>query len=183
MEEAQEIAVVPRRKLTANQRVASVGIFYMMMTAPWTIAYFVVVGGTDQSVCSGLPLSFGRFARWGYLAATLYLPAALYTDYKIAVSHDSARFARLAMLNGCMLSIYTLFLFIIWIYACDALTHRDSCSSGLVMLIWATVLTPIMAIVLLCCGCVGVFLAATGKAYYDLKHLDDDETDETLLKN
>lgn len=132
------------------------GTMNVLFSLPWCVAYFVVMALVDPVVCSGTPYSYGQFGKWGYLGALIYQLIYIPMKYRIRkVQTTEGRESSLHRLTRFTNFIYYVFVFSLYVYNCVALACRHQCdSSGLVSLLWASVLVPpILGVLGCCCFC------------------------------
>ena len=145
-----------RYKATTSEDSRSLKILaclHIILSLPWAIAYFIIHGNLTSMDCSGIPVTFGHVAKWAYLVSTIIIAVMLPCEICIAKmkkkEDDSPYITICIQLMSFLLSIA------IWIYACIALSHRDTCTGStaepFVSLLWATVLFPVSLLGLICC--------------------------------
>ena len=145
----------------------------VILSLPWVIAYFSLYGNLNQNGATDcavgtVPLAFGNFARWAYLASIITLAVMIPFDIYIArrkASGDdhppiSPCIHLLKLANACLA-------FAIWIYAIVALSHRNLCentqsANQFISLLWATVLFPAIFVGVACCCCCFCVLVGGG---------------------
>ena len=146
--------------LTA-QEIKCKGIFWVVYSLPWIIAYFVIYQRTEDYQCRGRMLDYALFAQWSYLAQIVLvfitIPVGYYFVRRVEVD-DSKRAETVFNMFG---FVHLLLMLATWVYAIIALVDRDKCNKEpLVDLVWATVLTP--ASLLVCCGSCCLLFYGTG---------------------
>ena len=139
----------------------------IVLSLPWVICYFVIHGDVNEADCTDTPYEFGKFARWGYLASIIAVaimsPCDIYIAKKKAQGDDTpACMPIVQLLKGANGILSTA----IWIYACVALSRRDTCqgpsADSYVKLLWATVLFPAIFMGIICCCCCFCLVVAGG---------------------
>jgi len=161
------------RKISHYQSAINNGISNIVLSLPWLIAYFAVVGGVDPTTCTGTPYNFGRFARWAYLGAAISELILFPLRLRVAKKKDAGEESSVGPLSRLLGNLLSSFVFGVWIYACTALSHRGDClSDSLVSLLWATVLIPAIMLALVCCCCCCILLTA-GAAMGLAKSMDN----------
>ena len=133
-----------------------------LFSLPWLIAYFVIFDDVDATECTGIPYQFGEFARYAYLAA------AIVSCVIIPIMHLWHAIEKTQWPHWIRKAEHA-FLFGVWLYAVIALAHRGDCqATSYIRLIWATVLFPIVAGLLVCC-CLGIFTKGGAGGYREIK--------------
>lgn len=130
-------------EINSSSNPISNGITHAILTLPWSVAYIVVLRHTNTHICTGIPLQFGLFARWAYLAAfcSLFFTAPL--DFFISKAKKGGKETPLENVNLLFKSLHGMFTIGIWVYACVALSKRDDCpEQELTRLLWGNVLFP-----------------------------------------
>lgn len=142
------------------------GAISITISAGYAIAYMAVVNGVDRITCTGIPMQFGVFGKWAYIIA--FIVSVVLSGCGCCIlgraGDEDARSNPLLVCRGLLAKLNSIFMTVVWVYACIALANRDTCQSrGLVNLLWVTVLVPVCIVVLGCC-CFCCMLIVIGTA-------------------
>lgn len=167
-----------------TQRALNNGVTNVILSVPWVIAYFVVFAKIpDDGTCTGIPYNFGQFARWAYLAATISEIILFPMRLVVAKKKDKNEESDIATLTQILGSTLSCFLVAVWIYACIALSRRESCANdSLVSLLWATVLIPGILMGFCCCCCCCLLVTA-GAAVGIARNIENNQQIHTQEAN
>lgn len=137
-----------QREKFIEQKLSQISGYFLFV-----LLYIIMLGGTDETTCTGTPYEYSQFAKWGFLGLMFVEIFILIVEVVVVPKLSESQKHLPQLFLTLIKTIEIIFVAAMYIYGCTALANKSTCGyDPLVYLLWFNVLMPgVIALILCCC--------------------------------